>query len=1073
MKQSFKKMYMFVLALCMCVGLMGGTALADEPGANDENVCAIGEVGYPTLAAAVEAANATVEADTITMLKDIEFDFTEALTIMYDTTIEGGYTISRGNYTGTMFTVSTGACLTLSNITVDGNNNWIFKETEFMAFVENGTKCPANSYYATNEDGAPVATDPMIVVNGIAILGDKATIQNNAGDSLFFVKNGGKLETLEGSVITHNTKDGDSIVAEVEKGGRWDIKGGIISDTVGRHHGVVGSIYGELYMYGGEIFETYGSDTNGAVFEVRNYMELNGGEIYHNYALYSPANSNNAAIYVYNDGVFVMNGGKLWENYGSQPTGIVSNFGNKNSQPNTILNGGQIIDGGSFTNSKGHDLSMVNPVKITNDMIVGESRFFNDVIIENGKALNANDVYFHGWIVSEIGTQDYTGGGTINADITLYSGAEVVHHEGTWNGFVTVDAIGTGTTLTVKPGATIKGIQVRVLDSVKSGNYLYAEEAAAAQAASYVEEDGANVISPVLFYHRLTPAQQNKIVVTFDYNGGLDAQNWSGCQMTSAEAFAPACPAPEKAGYKLAGWKYAVDNAPESLSMEGAEDYKGEEITTSLRLIAQWDRDPSSDRTLTFVKNAKVTENGEEVLYPLMGIEFDIYYLCSVEEYNAALVAKTITENTKVSELPFTRTYVATAITDAAGHAMYNLTENGQPDGIYVIEEKEHDAIVAPVEAFLVAVPMANDEEGHEGEPKYNIELKMKNEVVRPEVDKDVTAIDQKEDSADMGETVTWIIRGDVPKDLANAFSYVLTDVIDYRLTYKGNVVVNLEDATGAAEAVVLDPATDYKLTETVGSVTVNGEAEEITTIQVELLEAGRAKIAELSGASYANFEVRVYFDTCIDEDAVMGEEIPNTVTLKYTNSANFDWSVVPEEDPEVYTTGIHVHKYDAKDVNKALAGAVFKLAEVVDKETEGAAALVIKNAAGAVETVYVVYKEFYVDAACTIKANTITTDENGDALIFGLEAGTYYLVETKAPAGYNLLSYPVQVTLDQTSHHTGDIETTQIVEIDRTVYVANSNTFRLPETGGIGTAVFTLVGSLMMGGAGVMLVNK
>ncbi|MBR6527661.1 MAG: LPXTG cell wall anchor domain-containing protein, partial [Lachnospiraceae bacterium] len=126
------------------------------------------------------------------------------------------------------------------------------------------------------------------------------------------------------------------------------------------------------------------------------------------------------------------------------------------------------------------------------------------------------------------------------------------------------------------------------------------------------------------------------------------------------------------------------------------------------------------------------------------------------------------------------------------------------------------------------------------------------------------------------------------------------------------------------------------------------------------------------------------------------------------------------------------------------------------------------------VETVYVVYKEFYVDAACTIKANTITTDENGDALIFGLEAGTYYLVETKAPAGYNLLSYPVQVTLDQTSHHTGDIEATQeIEEIDRTVYVANSNTFRLPETGGIGTAVFTLVGSLMMGGAGVMLVNK
>ena len=102
-----------------------------------------------------------------------------------------------------------------------------------------------------------------------------------------------------------------------------------------------------------------------------------------------------------------------------------------------------------------------------------------------------------------------------------------------------------------------------------------------------------------------------------------------------------------------------------------------------------------------------------------------------------------------------------------------------------------------------------------------------------------------------------------------------------------------------------------------------------------------------------------------------------------------------------------------------------------------------------------------------------MVTTVNGKALMYGLETGEYFLVETKAPAGYNLLSYPVAVTLNEQSHWTGDIEGTEIVETDNSVKVANSNTFKLPETGGIGTIIFTVSGGLMTLAGGTILALK
>ena len=144
------------------------------------------------------------------------------------------------------------------------------------------------------------------------------------------------------------------------------------------------------------------------------------------------------------------------------------------------------------------------------------------------------------------------------------------------------------TPLTTTQNAIINGDIITYV-SVPSGEYTNATESADRQALAYVDNGAIfGGESDVLYYHRLTSAQKKNIVVTFDYNGGLDAQGWSGCQLTSDEAFAPACPAPTKKGHVLIGWKYAVDSNSNSLNMDGTTDYAGEAITENIRLIAQW-----------------------------------------------------------------------------------------------------------------------------------------------------------------------------------------------------------------------------------------------------------------------------------------------------------------------------------------------------------------------------------------------------------------------------------------------------------------------------------------------------
>lgn len=107
---------------------------------------------------------------------------------------------------------------------------------------------------------------------------------------------------------------------------------------------------------------------------------------------------------------------------------------------------------------------------------------------------------------------------------------------------------------------------------------------------------------------------------------------------------------------------------------------------------------------------------------------------------------------------------------------------------------------------------------------------------------------------------------------------------------------------------------------------------------------------------------------------------------------------------------------------------------------------------------------------AKTDETNTITeviTPDNGRFTIQGLGAGTYYLTETKQPAGYNKLSGPVTVVIDENGKVTVDG-----VDADP-VKVLNKTGTVLPSTGGAGTTMIYLVGAVLVLGSGVVLATK
>ena len=298
--------------------------------------------------------------------------------------------------------------------------------------------------------------------------------------------------------------------------------------------------------------------------------------------------------------------------------------------------------------------------------------------------------------------------------------------------------------------------------------------------------------------------------------------------------------------------------------------------------------------------------------------------------------------------------------------------------------------------------------------------------------DKNDMPFEKKDDkvSAEVGETVNYTIKGKVPDYTGfTTYTYKVTDTMSEGLTFQKDVKV-----TVGGTDVTSDCTITYNVDNNTNKFTVS--------IPVKRYTIGA--------------EIKVTYSALVNENAV-AKISKNSATLTYSNNPiEGTENTTTSVEETVYSSKIVIDKYKKDSTTTKLEGAEFVLYKEVTPEGDTTAT-----------------KQYYkwneenkkVEWVDTIaNATTVKTDKDGAASFDGLADGTYYLVETKAPAGYNLLENPVKVEVNG-----GTTETALTV----TANVANQAGTLLPSTGGMGTTIFYVLGSALVLGAVVLLVTK
>lgn len=437
--------------------------------------------------------------------------------------------------------------------------------------------------------------------------------------------------------------------------------------------------------------------------------------------------------------------------------------------------------------------------------------------------------------------------------------------------------------------------------------------------------------------------------------------------------------------------------------------------------------------------------------YPLEGIVFDIYFVATMTD---VATGKVVLPDAVDYEYPETPDF--TLVTGTDGMASVNLTEEGMPQGVYLVVEREHIAIKAPVDPFYVTMPATTpDGTGH----IYDVTIQPKNELKGiVKIEKDVITLGNDSASVNAYSNHTWIIGTNIPEDIAEGKSFVITDTLDSRLDYIGNTKVRVETLDGATVMVELQEGGDYTLAVTdVNSLSPGNPSD---SFSMALTKAGMAKVAAAVGEnSFDDYMLRVYFDAQINANATLATEIPNEAYLYYTNSVNFDFSSKSDK-PVVYTGGANLLKADAADHSKILPDAIFEVYRTATAE-EVTAGENLHTVIG-FDAPMIKVSFFDNKALAGEKVTTAVSDKDGKITLYGLAYGTYYLREIQAPSGYTLPLEGVEITIDENSH----LE-------DNTIIIENVEGSLLPSTGGHGTSLFVYTGLFLMGIAVVLAVVK
>lgn len=386
-----------------------------------------------------------------------------------------------------------------------------------------------------------------------------------------------------------------------------------------------------------------------------------------------------------------------------------------------------------------------------------------------------------------------------------------------------------------------------------------------------------------------------------------------------------------------------------------------------------------------------------------------------------------------------------------------------------------------------------------------------------PTMDKEIVTENGAADAnnAAIGDKVEYKLTSKVP-DMAgyNKYFYVLNDTLSEGLTFNDDVRITIDGNALAENAYFVTMDTDANTVEIVlrDFIQYAGQAgkELVITYSATINEkaaignTGNTNTVELTYSNNPNFDYQGSGDPSDPEDPgndKPGEDEPTGET--------------PESTVITYVTAIQLTKVDAK--GNTLTGAEFSIEGTKLNKVIVTGQVFVESEDG---TWYKLKNKTYTDVAPTsetedkyedtntkyekkteqtvevteetVSANAFV-DESGVLKFTGLAEGEYIITEIVAPDGFNILKAPIKVTITCTEpadvadvnaaaewkftidwndgNGPGEAQTaaTGIIELD----VENLTGAELPETGGIGTTIFTVAGIILMLGAVVLLVTK
>lgn len=324
--------------------------------------------------------------------------------------------------------------------------------------------------------------------------------------------------------------------------------------------------------------------------------------------------------------------------------------------------------------------------------------------------------------------------------------------------------------------------------------------------------------------------------------------------------------------------------------------------------------------------------------------------------------------------------------------------------------------------------------------PTVEIQEKNTPPTVDKKVQEDSDSSWSTSNTAQIGDTVSFQTTISAKKGAQN---YVLHDTMSEGLTFSSISSVKVGETTLTAN-------TQYTV-KTKNSTDNNTKTTDDCTFKIVFSQDYLDTITE-------DTSIIVTYTAILNDKAVVSTEAnTNKTHLTYGEG-----SKTTEVGTETYTFEFDIVKTDSS--NKLLDGAEF---ELYDAATGGNKINLVKQDDG----IYRVATT--AESSVTNFQSAVIEATDGKATVIGLDAGTtYWLEETVAPNGYNKLASRTEVKIEN-ANLIATIDTENSKWTEGGVHIINKTGSELPSTGGIGTTIFYIVGSLMVVGAVIFFVVR